>query len=612
MLGKYICAFESTRSSQERSMRTITLLVGLMGWIATSQVQAHTVLYTTKLPAKQELKKLMDTYWEDYLQAHPLYASQLGFHKYDDKLGRVDEESLHKRHKRHQQLYKRLLRIKTTALDTNDQINYYVFKRQLHTQLQEFAFKMYLIPITNRNGFHVELARFGQRTRCKSMRCFQHYLARLQQAGRYIDEHIALMKKGVRLNYSIPKAVLSGFEDGIAKLISKQVNKSVFFTPFLTWPNNLSQTQKQQLKQHAVKLIQNVVHPALQRFYTFMKQTYIPHARKTIGASTLPNGKAFYAYRIRRFTTLPLTPKAVHNTGKREVARILKEMHAIIRKVKFKGTFKEFLRFLRTSPRFYAKTPQALLKETSYVLKRMDGQLPKLFKRLPRIPYGIKQIPAYIAPKMTTAYYSPPPGDGSRGGFYYVNTYNLKSRPIYEIQALSFHEAVPGHHLQLSIQLEQKNQHPLRTYFYFNAFIEGWALYAERLGKEVGFYKDPYSDFGRLTYEMWRACRLVVDTGIHAFGWSRQKAIDYMAQHTALSMHNITMEVDRYIAWPGQAVSYKMGELAIRALRKEAEDTLKERFDIRTFHDEVLKRGSLPLRLLQTFVRKYIRQTKTK
>ena len=294
--------------------------------------------------------------------------------------------------------------------------------------------------------------------------------------------------------------------------------------------------------------------------------------------------------------------------GLAEVRRIRGEMEAVLDRMGFHGTFRQFVDSLRTDDRFYARTPEELMKDVAYVLKRMDGQLPRLFKTLPRMPYGIKPVPDYIAPKTTTAYYDGPAGDGSRAGFYYVNTYDLKSRPLYEIEALSLHEAVPGHHLQIALQQELTGVPNFRRFSGFTAFVEGWALYAERLGLEVGFYTDPASNFGRLTYEMWRACRLVVDTGIHAMGWTRQQAIDYMAENTALAMHNIRTEVDRYISWPGQALAYKVGEMKIRELRARAEEALGEDFDVREFHDVVLGSGSVPLDVLERNVERYIRE----
>jgi uncharacterized protein (DUF885 family) len=346
--------------------------------------------------------------------------------------------------------------------------------------------------------------------------------------------------------------------------------------------------------------------PAYQRLADFLRDEYLPACRGPIAATALPDGRSFYRDRVQRFTTLDLSPEEIHQTGLRENSRIRAEMEAIRTAVKFAGDLPAFLEHLRTDPKFYAKTPEQLLKEVALILKRADGRLPELFGRLPRIPYGIREVPAYVAPQTTAAYYWPPATDGTRAGFYYVNTYNLSSRPLYQLEALSLHEAVPGHHLQLALQAELADLHPISRQSNMTAFIEGWALYSERLGKEIGFYQDPYQDFGRLSMEAWRASRLVVDTGIHWLGWSRQQAIEYMRDNTALSEHNIVAEVDRYIGWPGQAVAYKTGELAISRLRSQAEQRLGDRFDLRSFHDRVLEAGAIPLTLLEERVNQWI------
>jgi uncharacterized protein (DUF885 family) len=352
--------------------------------------------------------------------------------------------------------------------------------------------------------------------------------------------------------------------------------------------------------------IRTSVVPGYRRFLEFMERHYVPAARATIGASELPRGREYYRFAIRKFTTLDLTAEEVHQTGMSEVRRIRAEMLDVIRKTGFDGDFAAFVDFLRTDPRFYAPSAEQLQKEVAFILKRMEGELPRMFKKLPRTPCGIREVPSYIAPRSTAAYYQMPAGDGSRAGFYFINTYDLKSRPLYALEALSFHEAVPGHHLQLALQQELADLPNFRRFSGFTSYIEGWALYAERLGLELGFYTDPYSDFGRLTYEMWRACRLVVDTGVHDLGWTREQAIEFMAENTALSMHNIEAEVDRYISWPGQALAYKIGELKVRELRARAEEQLGERFDVREFHDVVLRSGSIPLGMLDRNVNAYI------
>jgi uncharacterized protein (DUF885 family) len=326
----------------------------------------------------------------------------------------------------------------------------------------------------------------------------------------------------------------------------------------------------------------------------------------------MKDGQEFYAFRARQFTTTNLTPKQIHDIGLKEVARIRKEMQQVIEQVKFKGDFKEFLTFLRTDPQFFCKNKEDLLGEYEKVCKKIDAVLPKLFKRLPKTWYTLKPIPMHIAPDTTTAYYQPPAADGSRGGIYYVNLYKPEARPKYEIEALSLHEAVPGHHLQIALAMELNKLPEFRRYDYdtYTAFVEGWALYAERLGEEMGLYDDPYSKFGQLTYQMWRACRLVVDTGMHSFEWSRQQAIDFMAANTPKTMLDIENEIDRYISWPGQALAYKIGELKILELRGRAEKALGPKFDVRDFHDVVLSGGAVTLDVLEAAVDKWIKNKK--
>lgn len=340
-----------------------------------------------------------------------------------------------------------------------------------------------------------------------------------------------------------------------------------------------------------------------------MTKEYIPNARENIAASSLPNGAEFYENRVRYYTTLNMTSTQVHELGLKEVQRIRQEMEQIIASVGFKGSFADFLHFLRTDPQFYTTSADQLLKEAAFIAKKADAMLPKYFGKLPRQPYGIAPVPAEIAPKYTTGRYSGSNSD-DEPGYYWVNTYALDKRPLYELEALTLHEAVPGHHLQISLNSELTSLPDFRRYGYISAFGEGWGLYCEYLGLEAGFYQDPYSNFGRLTYEMWRAARLVVDTGMHAQGWSRQQAIDFMASNTALSLHNVTTEIDRYISWPGQALSYKIGELTIKRLRAKAEQELGDKFDIRAFHDAVLENGSVPMSILEQQINDFIEAKK--
>ena len=415
------------------------------------------------------------------------------------------------------------------------------------------------------------------------------------------------MRRGIEQGLVLPDVVLKDYQRSIQSHIVDDASQSLLYEPFTNaFPEGMTLSDRKRLSASARKAIESGVIPGYRRFLAFMKQEYVPACRGSISASAIPQGREFYRHRVRRFTTLDVSPAEVHEMGLKEVQRLGEEMESAIRRAHFQGDRAAWMNYLRTDAQFYAQTADQLMHEVAFVLKRMDGQLPRLFKTLPRTPYGIRPIPDYIAPRTPTAYYEPPTGDGTRAGFYYVNTYNLRSRPLFEIEALSLHEAVPGHHLQLALQQELEMLPNFRRYAGFTAFSEGWALYAERLGLEVGFYQNPYSDYGRLSYEMWRACRLVVDTGIHYFGWSRRQAIDYMAANTALSLHNIEAEVDRYIAWPGQAMAYKTGEMKIRQLRQLAEKELGNQFDIREFHAVVLSSGSVPLSVLEDNVKAYI------
>lgn len=551
--------------------------------------------------------KLVRMHWKHTLAASPFLAASLGDKNSSNKLPDVSIAHQKKLAIDAKKILSKLSEIESSRLSKANQTNLAILKRLLTDDALEFKYKTYLIPISNRSGFHMEFAEMHKSLPFKTILDYRNYLDRLDNFGEYTDQHIALLTEGISSRNVLPSVVLQGYEDTITAHIVQDATNSLTYSPFRIFPEGLTVAEKEQLRERAVFSITNTVVPAYQRFYDFMRQTYIPAARGTIAASALPDGREFYRYRVRHFTTLDISPDEVHQVGLTEVARIKSEMLKVIEEVAFTGDFSEFLEFLRTDPRFYPTNADDYLKETAYILKRMDGELPKLFLNLPRNPYGLKVIPAYIAPKTTTAYYQPPPASGKLAGQYFLNTYNLKSRPLYELEALSLHEAVPGHHLQIALQQELTDLPSFRKYSGFTAFVEGWALYAERLGLEVGFYTDPYSNFGRLSYEMWRACRLVVDTGIHYQGWTRQQAIDYMIENTSLSRHNIVAEVDRYISWPGQALAYKMGELKIRELRQKATKQLGSLFDIREFHDAVLRHGAVPLPILEINIETFIK-----
>jgi uncharacterized protein (DUF885 family) len=414
------------------------------------------------------------------------------------------------------------------------------------------------------------------------------------------------MRAGLKYGQIPPRVTLEGVADTLRPHIVDDPAQSQLYKPFEQFPETVAEARRGVLAEAGRQAIRQSLVPGYAALLRFLEDEYLPTARAGIAAAELPDGGAYYQFCIRYFTSLDLTPEQVHQTGLDEVKRIRAEMQAVVQQTGFQGDFRAFLEFLRSDPRFYVDTPDALMKETALLLKRIDGELPRLFKTLPRLSYGIRPVPDFAAPGNTAAYYQPGAGDGSRAGFYYVNTYDLNSRPLYEIEALSLHEAVPGHHLQIALQ-QELDLPKFRRFNGITAFVEGWALYAERLGLEMSFYRDPYSNFGRLSYEMWRACRLVVDTGMHALGWTRQQAIDFMAENTSSTLLNITTEVDRYIAWPGQALAYKIGELKIVELRRKAQQILGERFDVRQFHDMILGGGALPLTILEQVIEEYIR-----
>jgi uncharacterized protein (DUF885 family) len=554
----------------------------------------------------ERLGQLFAEEWEWRLREDPLLATQVGDARYNDRLPRVGVAEQERRIAENRVWLARLRAIPRDSLGAADRINHELFEREKRIEIEEGELLAHLIPITNREGFHTYFPEQPDRVPLATTADYERYVARLNAFRQYARDHVELMRRGLRQGMVLPSASVQGIESTLRPHVVDDPTKSLLWKPFAAFPAGVPEADRARLAAAGKQAIAASVVPGYREFMEFMQREYVPGARRTIGASALPNGRAYYAQRVRSYTTLDVTPAEVHRTGLAEVARIRAEMETVMRATGFRGTFAEFLAFLRTDPRFRTASAEELLMRTALVLKRMDGELPKLFGRLPRAPYGIRTVPDFIAPRTTTAYYSQPSGDGTRAGFYWVNVYDLPNRPTYEIEALSLHEAVPGHHLQLAIQQELGDIPNFRRFGGVTAFVEGWALYAERLGKEVGFYTDPYSDFGRLTYEMWRACRLVVDTGIHDQGWTRQQGIDYMAANTGLSLLNITNEVDRYIAWPGQALAYKTGEMKIRELRAYAERELGGRFDRRRFHDVVLGSGSIPLTVLEANVRAYV------
>lgn len=578
------------------------IAISLAGCAST---QAPTAAAANAAQAQAQVQASVDAQYEALandifkkLQAQNPWAS--------DRLPDMSAEALAKRAAEQQAWLAQLEQVDVTALSRQNQINHRMITYRLKNEIDSYTYNEHYMPLNAEGGFHSNLGFMVRNASFRSFADYQNYIARLQDIPRYMEQQTGWLKVGMAEGYTQPKAAMQGFEESIAAFIAQNPHESLFYQPFTgTPPNFVTAEQWRELQQQAAKIIDEAVVPAYQAYFDFMVMEYLPNCRDSVGASELPNGLEYYQNRIRHFTTLDLTPAQIHQRGLAEVQRIRNEMAVVIEKTGFKGSFEEFTDFLRTDPQFYPKTDAELLKEASYIAKKADGELPKFFKLLPRQPYGIAPVPAEIAPKYTTGRYAGT-NRSDRASFYWVNTYALERRPLYQLEALTLHEAVPGHHLQGALAREMENLPDYRRYTYISAFGEGWGLYAEWLGQEMGFYQDPYSDFGRLSYEMWRAARLVVDTGMHAMGWTREQAMEFMAANTALSLHNVRTEIDRYITWPGQALSYKLGEMLIRQLRQEAQEALGGNFDLREFHYVVLKNGSIPLDVLEQEVRDWI------
>jgi uncharacterized protein (DUF885 family) len=551
-------------------------------------------------------RDVLDEAWSFELEAAPLEATSTGNERFNDRLGTVTQEEEDRRAEARKGFLERLARIDRAALSVQDRITYSILERELRDRVEEHELGGTLMPFLPDDGFHIAFAQLPSYAPFRNTRDYENYIARLREFPAWIDQWTSVLREGVRTGATTPRVVLEGYEGTMSAHLVDDPEKSLFWTPFEQMPGSVSEPDQQRLREAGRAAIAAAVIPGYRSLLDFFTSEYLPAARTTIGASELPNGREFYAHRIRMFTTLDLSADSIHALGLREVERIRGEMQAIIDQVGFKGDYASFLRFLRTDARFYAKTPEELLREASYIAKRMDGKLPSLFGKLPRQPYGVEPVPAHIAPKYTGGRYVNAPPNSTQPGYYWVNTYALENRPLYVLESLTLHEAVPGHHLQIALAQELEGLPPIRQFTYHSAFGEGWGLYSEWLGVEAGFYTDPYRNFGRLTYEMWRACRLVVDTGIHALGWTREQALDFLGSNTALSLHEVRTETDRYIAWPGQALAYKLGELHIKSLRARAQEQLGGRFDVRAFHDVVLRNGSVPLDVLEEVVDRWI------
>lgn len=538
------------------------------------------------------------------------YQDYKGYDEKEYPLGLFSKDHYQKRAEFAENILKELSNINVDDLNETDNISTELLKFVLQNQIDYFDFEEYLNPLLSDSGFHVS---FPYMVRpLNSYEKTKEYLNKLNALPQLVDQQLKNISEGLQKGVSQPKVIFKGYESSYNTHIVDNFEESFFYSPFKNLPKSLTTEQQDSVLTAAKLVIENKVIPQFKRIKTFFEEEYLPNTRTTIGISKTPNGSAYYQNKINFYTTsTDYTADDIHKIGLTEVARIRLEMEKIIQELNFKGSFADFLKFLRTDEQFYAKTPKELLMIARDIAKRVDGQLPKFFKILPRKPYGIAPVPDAIAPKYTGGRYVGTSATSTEPGYYWVNTYNLPSRPLYTLPSLTVHEAVPGHHLQGALNSELGDSIPqFRKDLYLSAYGEGWGLYSEFLAEEMGMYTTPYEHFGKLTYEMWRACRLVVDTGIHAKGWTREQVVDYMTTNTALSLHEINTETDRYISWPGQALSYKMGEIKIRELRKKAENELKDKFNIREFHEIILEQGTVTLSTMEKRVNAYISKTK--
>ena len=559
-------------------------------------------------PADEKLETLMDQVWQAEMAASPLMANMFGSTEYRDKLDDLSDAELQARRQRLDGAIETLKGIDQASLTGSNPVNYRVFEWMLRNERHTMDFDWPLVTFNSTGGMQTLFAQVVLSTPNTTSQDYRQMLQRLDAFGGMIDQLIARDQKAIAAGYVQPCEVLGGYGDSIIGWATEKPEESVFYKTFDQLPERMDWAERNELQQQAKKVLGDSVNPAFERYYQFYKEQYEPNCRKTIGLSAVPRGAELYGHFVKFYTSLDTDPERVHALGLAEVERIHKEMLVVKEEAGFSGDLEEFRKFLQSDPQFHVDNAEAYMQHVARIAKEIDRRMPEFFAVLPRNSYGILPIPDQIAPVSTTAYYQPGATDGSRAGVYFANTYDLPSRPLYELPALSLHEGVPGHHNQISLQQELPNLPDFRRVYYFHAFGEGWGLYSEKLGIEMGIYRTPYEHFGRLIYEMWRACRLVVDTGMHMKGWTRQQAIDYMTEFTGLTPQNITAEVNRYISWPGQALAYKHGELKILEIRQRAQQALGEDFDLREFHTALLGNGSLPLSILDDMMNNWIRE----
>jgi uncharacterized protein (DUF885 family) len=605
-----------------KSLSLLLVLLLLAATAASAAVAPDLVEYGHKFeqfPATQgqesdsvRLRKLFDLSWEFTMHASPEFATSVGYPGLNDRWSDASFEAIEFARALSPKILKALDSIDRSKLTPAEQVNYDLAHRRTERGMEGSKFHREYMQVNQVGGPQQEVPQLLESMPANNVKDYENIIARLRGVPKVIDQTIALLGKGLQEGITPPRIVLGGVPAQVGILLVDDPMKSPMMKAFQKFPASMPPNEQARLKSDGITAFDDAVLPAFRKLQSYLANTYLPSARESIGMSDLPDGKAWYAFNVRTSTTTNLTPEQIHQIGLSEVKRIRKEMDELIASTGFKGSFEDFAKFLRTDPRFFYDKPEDLLTGYRDIAKRIDPGLVKLFGRLPRLTYGVIPIPSYSEKSQTTAYYDDGSLAAGRPGYFYANTYDLKSRPKWEMEALTLHEAVPGHHLQLSLAEELENVPEWRRHDDYTAFVEGWGLYAESLGGDLGLYEDPYSKFGQLTYEMWRAIRLVVDTGMHTMGWTRQQALDYFKANSAKAEHDIEVEIDRYIVWPGQALAYKIGELKIKEMRAYAEKELGPKFDIRAFHDHVLGNGALPLDLLEKNIKAWVAAEKAK
>ena len=577
---------------------TIVLLLVVSGF--------STALAFANNAEEKKLLRIFDEIWQYDMTRDPTYATYVGYPGQNGLWPDVSQSAVEADTEKRREFLAKLRKINRKRLGDDSLLDWQLVEKNLAGQVDSSEFPDQYILIHQRGGVQQGIAETLSMMPQRNRQDFQDQLTRLTNASAYIEQNIAMLREGLAKGITPPQITLRDVPQQIRNTIPEDVNQSPLLSSFTNFPDSISDEEEAALIAEAKRIITEQLYPAFNQLLVFMETDYIPNAASSIALSDMPDGTNWYNHRVKQFTTSSLTAKEIHELGLSEVKRIRAEMDKVIADSGFEGSFSEFTHFLRTDKQFYMTSAEDLLRGYRDIAKRADPELAKLFGTLPRLPYGVIAIPDYAAKSQTTAYYWGGSNKTGRAGYFYANTYALNTRPTWEMEALTLHEAMPGHHLQISISQELPETHPLRQNLSYTGFVEGWGLYAESLGTEMGFYTDPYNRFGQLSYEMWRAVRLVVDTGMHMFGWDRQRAIDFFASNTAKSLHDIEVEIDRYISWPGQALAYKLGELKFKELRARATEKLGDKFDVREFHDQLLNRGALPLDILEQRINAWI------